>query len=87
VRLDRNEADRLRFGAAPASDPARLEAAQEDDPLPPGEAGWPVALLDGEGMLVALARPMESQRPGEPMALLRVMNATPERTPAGEEGR
>ncbi|HET7497244.1 MAG TPA: tRNA pseudouridine(55) synthase TruB [Candidatus Eisenbacteria bacterium] len=87
MRLDRSEADRLRFGAAPSSDPARLEAAQEDDPLPPGEAGWPVALLDDEGMLVALARPMESQRPGEPMVLLRVMSATPERTPAGEEGR
>jgi tRNA pseudouridine55 synthase len=87
VRLERVEADRLRFGAAPAADPERVETAPENDPLPPGETGWPVALLDGAGALLALARPMEAQRPGEPMALLRVMNAEPERTRAGEEGR
>jgi tRNA pseudouridine55 synthase len=75
VRLERNEADRLRFGAAPAADPARVEAAPENDPLPPGETGWPVALLDGAGALIALARPMEAQRAGEPMALLRVVAA------------
>jgi tRNA pseudouridine55 synthase len=75
VRLEPAEADRLRFGAAPAADPARLEAAFQDDPLPPGETGWPVALLDAAGTLVALARPMETQRPGEPMALLRVVAA------------
>lgn len=75
VRLEPGESDRLRFGAAPTADPGRLEAALRDDPLPPGEHGWPVALLDPAGALLALARPMESQRPGTPMELLRVVAA------------
>lgn len=75
VRLEPTEADRLRCGAAPATDPARVEAAPYGDPLPPGEPGWPLALLDPAGALVALARPLETQSPGSPMSLLRVLAA------------
>jgi len=87
MRLEASEAERLRFGVAPASDPGRVEAAPQRDPLPPGETGWPVALVDVAGTLLALARPMEAQQPGAPMALLRVMNASPERAREGGVGR
>lgn len=73
VRLERAEADRLRHGAAPAADPARVEPAPHDDPLPPEEPGWPLAMLDPTGALVAIARPIELQRPGAPLSLLRVV--------------
>lgn len=75
VRLERAEADRLRHGGAPDTDPARVEPPPHDDPLPPGEPGWPLALLDPGGALVGLARPLELQRTGAPLALLRVVAA------------
>jgi tRNA pseudouridine55 synthase len=83
MRLAEGEAERLRQGAAPMTDPARVEAAPKADRLPPGEAGWPLALLDAEGTLLALARPLELQRAGEPMALLRVVAAPGEQAAEG----
>jgi tRNA pseudouridine55 synthase len=75
IALTPDEAGRIRHGVAPIADPDRVQAAPESDPLPPGEPGWPVALLNPEGMLTALARPWEMQRRGEPMSLLRVVAA------------
>ncbi|HLQ67848.1 MAG TPA: tRNA pseudouridine(55) synthase TruB [Candidatus Limnocylindrales bacterium] len=73
VRLTADEAARLRHGVAPVVDASRFESAGHADPLPPGEPGWPVALLDPEGLLVALARHREAQRAGDPLRLLRVV--------------
>ncbi len=75
IALTPDEANRIRHGVAPIADPDRVLAAPESDPLPPGEPGWPVALLSPDGALTALARPWETQRRGEPMALLRVVVA------------
>jgi len=73
VRLDASESARLRHGVAPVLTIDRVERSSADDPLPPGEAGWPLALLDDEGALLALAKPWESQTPGERASLLRVV--------------
>ena len=73
VRLDASESARLRHGVAPFLTIDRVERRSPDDPLPPGEAGWPLALLDDEGALLALAKPWESQTPGERASLLRVV--------------
>jgi tRNA pseudouridine55 synthase len=75
VRLDAAEAKRLRHGGAPVLTADRVEAPGHDDPLPPGETGWPLALLDPAGTLLALARPWEEQRAGEHASLLRVLAA------------
>ena len=75
IALTPDEAGRIRHGVAPIADPDRIETAPESDPLPPGEPGWPIALLDADGKLTALARPFETQRRGEPLALLRVVAA------------
>jgi tRNA pseudouridine55 synthase len=73
VRLDAAESARLRHGVAPVLTVERVERPATDDPLPPGETGWPLALLDDEGALLALAKPWETQAPGERAALLRVV--------------
>ena len=75
VRLDQAESGQLRHGLAPVLTPERIERPDEDDPLPPGEVGWPLALLDTEGNLLALAKPWEAQAAGERVALLRVVGA------------
>lgn len=75
ARLDEGEAARLRHGAAPAL--ARDRVVHPDgasgDPLPPGAAGWPVALLDPAGELLAIAAPWCEQTEGERLMLLRVV--------------
>lgn len=76
VRLDAAESLRLRHGVAPVLTGERVERPANDDPLPPGETGWPLALLDEEGSLLALAKPWETQAPGERASLLRVVGAT-----------
>lgn len=73
VRLTESETERLRHGVGPVVDEGRYEAADHADPLPPGEPGWPVALIDPAGLLVALARHRESQNAGSPLGLLRVV--------------
>ena len=73
VRLDAPESTRLRHGVAPVLTTDRVERPSAEDPLPPGEAGWPLALLDDEGALLALAKPWESQISGERASLLRVV--------------
>jgi tRNA pseudouridine55 synthase len=77
ARLTSEEAARLRQGRAPALGPQRIEPAPLAYPLPPGETGWPLALLAPEGDLLGLA---ESPCPGvgsespssPPLRLLRV---------------
>lgn len=75
VRLDQAESGQLRHGLAPVLTPERIERPDGGDPLPPGEVGWPLALLDTEGELLALAKPWEAQAAGERVALLRVVGA------------
>lgn len=75
VRLDAAESGRLRHGMAPVLTPERIELPEGNDPLPPGEVGWPLALLDDEGALLALAKPWEAQAAGERASLLRVVGA------------
>jgi len=75
VRLAQPEADRLRHGMAPVLLEDRIERPERSAPLPPGEPGWPLALLGPDGALLAVARPWESQRAGERAALLRVVAA------------
>ncbi|HEX7077361.1 MAG TPA: tRNA pseudouridine(55) synthase TruB [Candidatus Eisenbacteria bacterium] len=75
VKLLPGEAERLRHGVAPVLTEERIEAPDGATPLPPGEPGWPLALLDPAGPLLAVARPWESQRAGERAALLRVVAA------------
>jgi len=71
--LDLDEAARLKHGQAPRIDPARVELPARSWELPPTERGWPVALLDLEGVLLAIAKPIETQDPGMPLRLLRVL--------------
>lgn len=75
VKLLESEAERLRHGVAPVLTEDRVEGAPRPSPLPPGERGWPLALLDAAGGLLAVARPWEAQRHGERAALLRVVAA------------
>ncbi|HEU4725866.1 MAG TPA: tRNA pseudouridine(55) synthase TruB [Candidatus Eisenbacteria bacterium] len=73
VRLTAEEAARLRFGAAPTSDAARVEPSDAGYPLPPGASGWPVALVDPDGSILGMAEPWESQTAGAPLRLQRVL--------------
>jgi tRNA pseudouridine55 synthase len=73
VRLDDAEAAGLRHGRAPVLTPSRVEPTDGCWPLPPGEQGWPLALLSPSGQALAVAQPRESQIPGEPVGLLRVL--------------
>lgn len=73
VLLTPGEATRLRFGAAPSPGAERIEPSSADYPLPPGAAGWPVALLDPDGSLLGMAEPWEAQTPGAPLRLQRVL--------------
>ena len=75
VRLDAAESGRLRHGLSPVLTSERIERPDGNDPLPPGEVGWPLALLDDEGALLALAKPWEAQATGERASLLRVVGA------------
>jgi len=71
--LEQGEAARLQHGQAPRIDPARIERPGSVWPLPPTERGWPVALVSPEGSLLAIAKPIETQDPGMPLRLLRVL--------------
>ncbi|HEX5030825.1 MAG TPA: tRNA pseudouridine(55) synthase TruB [Candidatus Eisenbacteria bacterium] len=73
VRLTEDEASRLRHGQAPLFDPARVEATGAAWPLPPGAAGWPLALLGMDGALLGIAHASEEQTPGLTTRLLRVL--------------
>lgn len=73
VRMGAEEAMRLRHGRAPLLEPGRIEGPSREWPLPPGERGWPIALLSPEGELLALAHPWVEQAPGAPVLLLRVL--------------
>ncbi len=73
VRLTEEEAERLRDGRGPSLTAERVERAETVWPLPPGERGWPLALLSPEGLVLGLARPWEDQIDGQPARLLRVL--------------
>jgi tRNA pseudouridine55 synthase len=73
LRLGSEEAARLRHGRAPFLEAERLEHPPTPWPLPPGERGWPIALAAPDGSLLALARPIETQDPGSPARLQRVL--------------
>ena len=72
VGLGEAEAARLRHGIAPQIAADRIEA-ENHDPLPPGETGWPLALLDPAGELLALAHPWEAADADHPLRLQRVL--------------
>jgi len=72
VRLGDEEAARLRHGIAPRVSADRVEVTN-GDPLPPGAAGWPLALLDPEGELLALAHPWDEADAERPLRLQRVL--------------
>ena len=71
--LDPDEAARLAHGQAPRVEPERIEPPADHWPLPPTERGWPIALFGPEKNLLAIAKPMETQDPGMPLRLLRVL--------------
>lgn len=73
VTLTDEEASRLRHGRAPSLTGDRVTAPERAWPLPPGETGWPMALADGSGRVLGLARPWSEQAEGEPVRLLRVL--------------
>jgi tRNA pseudouridine55 synthase len=73
VRVTPEESARLRHGAPPSIGEDRIERVEEPGPLPPGATGWPIALLDGAGTLLALAHPWDEQKPGLPLRLQRVL--------------
>ena len=73
IRLTEDEAARLRHGRAPAVEGDRIEEPAARWPLPPGERGWPLALTDPAGSILALARPWPDQTPGAPLILTRVL--------------
>ncbi len=73
VRLTEGEAAGLRHGRAPVVDLSRVEEGDGRWPLPPGERGWPLALLAPSGQALALAHPREGHVPGAPVGLLRVL--------------
>jgi tRNA pseudouridine55 synthase len=76
VALTGDEGSRLRHGRAPVLDRSRVIAAPEEWPLPPGEKGWPLALTDEGGEVLALAKPWHEQLEGEPAKLLRVLTGS-----------
>ena len=73
VRLGAEESARLRHGRGPLLSRERIENPTPAWPLPPGVAGWPVALYGVDGTLLALARPWEEQLPEMPVQLQRVL--------------
>lgn len=73
ARLDEDEATRLRHGRAPILNQDRIEAPRQRWELPPGERGWPIALTAPDATILALARPWETQLPGTPVLLQRVL--------------
>ena len=73
VRLDPDEAAKLRHGRAPVLNRDRIEEQRNGWSLPPGESGWPLALTDPQGDVLALARPWEMQSAGLPAQLQRVL--------------
>ena len=92
--LDEAEATRLRHGAGPALTAERVmnPDGAAGHPLPPGEAGWPIALRSPAGELLAIAAPWREQTRGEPLVLRRVVaetdpagSASPQRTPPRDE--
>ena len=73
ARLDEDEAARLCHGRAPVLNQDRIEEPKQKWALPPGERGWPLALMAPDGTVLALARPWEAQVPGTPVLLQRVL--------------
>ena len=73
VRLDDAESARLRHGRAPSPERERIEVRERRWPLPPGERGWPLALLAPDGALLAIAKPWEAQTSGTLLELQRVL--------------
>ena len=73
VALDEGEASRLRHGRSPSLEADRVRPSAAAWPLPPGECGWPLALAEPDGGILALARPWEAQTAGEPAQLQRVL--------------
>ena len=73
VRLNDEEAEPLRHGRAPVLGADRVEDTAAGWPLPPGETGWPLALVDRGGSILALARPWQDQTPGVAITLTRVL--------------
>ena len=55
VTLTPEESSRARHGRAPVIAPERIAPAPLRVPIPPGETGWPIALLTPDGELLALA--------------------------------
>jgi tRNA pseudouridine55 synthase len=72
VALSDAESARLRHGIAPRVTADRIAAATTA-PLPPGEAGWPLALHAPDGELLALAHPWDESQAGLPLRLQRVL--------------
>jgi tRNA pseudouridine55 synthase len=60
VTLTAEESSRLRNGRAPTIAAERIEPALVSYPPPPGENGWPLALLAEDGSLLALAAGVEA---------------------------
>lgn len=73
VTLDEGEASRLRHGRSPSLEADRVRPSGAAWPLPPGECGWPLALAESDGSILALARPWEAQTAGTPALLQRVL--------------
>jgi len=73
VALGEEESSRLRHGRSPALERDRVRQPAAAWPLPPGECGWPLALTEPDGGVLALARPWEAQTAGEPARLQRVL--------------
>jgi tRNA pseudouridine55 synthase len=73
IRLNEDEAARLRHGRAPAIERDRVEEPAQCWPLPPGERGWPLALVDRAGSVLAIARPWTDQISGTAAVLQRVL--------------
>ncbi|MGH7681295.1 MAG: tRNA pseudouridine(55) synthase TruB [Candidatus Eiseniibacteriota bacterium] len=73
VALSTEEASRLRHGQSPSLEQDRVQPNDGAWPLPPGECGWPLALAEPGGGILALARPWEAQAAGDPALLQRVL--------------
>jgi tRNA pseudouridine55 synthase len=71
--LRRVGSGRLRHGRAPVLTEDRIEKPKQRWALPPGEPGWPLKLTAPDGTVLALARPWETQLPGTPLLLQRVL--------------
>jgi len=73
VRLGETETSRIRHGVAPVVSRDRVVDSCAGYPLPPGAAGWPIALHDADGSLLALAHPWREEPAGAPLKLQRVL--------------